>query len=540
MISLAAVERAFEDDPGAWSPEVLAEADEREEFPVGAVEALDALGVAAHYVLGPDCDFPRSAAVLRAVARRDLTVAIAHGKTFLGSAPVWVAGSAAQVDGLAERVRGGASVCLALSEPEHGADLLAGEVTATPVGRGWSLDGEKWPINNGTRGDLATVLARTDPAGGGRGFGVFLVDRAGLADGAWRCLPKARTHGIRGADISGFALRDAVVGPEALVGGAGDGVAVVLKALQITRIACTSLSLGAADHALRLAVRFVAGRRLYGRTLADLPHARRTLGRVVARVLAAEAVALVATRSVHASPDELGVVSAVAKAFVPTTVQDALGLLAELLGSRGFLVEPDGFAKVERDHRVVGIFDGSTVVNRTLLLTQLPRLGRLLARRRYDADGVRAAVAGDLPPFDRDRLTLVSATGCAVVQSLPDAVDRVRAHPLAPEGLLALTGPLLAEADAVRDEAIAFTPTVGGLPAAAYRLAERYENLFAAAACLHRWLAHVDHADGPLWTDARWVRGCLAHLLDRPDDAVSDALARAVLDHPGALSDVTR
>ncbi|MFD0392029.1 acyl-CoA dehydrogenase family protein [Streptomyces nogalater] len=110
-------------------------------------------------------------------------------------------------------------------------------------------------------------------------------------------------------------------------------------------------------------------------------------------MLTAEAVSILATRSVHALPGELSVTSAIAKAYVPTTVQDTLGRLAEVLGVRGFLTTPPGggFAKLERDHRICAIFDGSTVVNRTALLTQTPRLGRLLRRGSADTRGVRAA-----------------------------------------------------------------------------------------------------------------------------------------------------
>ena len=57
-------------------------------------------------------------------------------------------------------------------------------------GATWRLDGEKWLINNATRGQLMCVLARTDPAGGPRGFSLFLVDKRELADGSFRCLPK--------------------------------------------------------------------------------------------------------------------------------------------------------------------------------------------------------------------------------------------------------------------------------------------------------------------------------------------------------------
>ena len=69
---------------------------------------------------------------------------------------------------------------------------------------------------------LASVLARTSPDGGPRGFTAFLVERTD----AWHNLPKVRTLGIRGADISGFTLDEA---PGEPIGEVGDGLPVVLR-----------------------------------------------------------------------------------------------------------------------------------------------------------------------------------------------------------------------------------------------------------------------------------------------------------------------
>lgn len=518
---------------GVWSTASLAGLDEGERFPSEAVSSLDDVGLPERYVLSPEADFTEMVSLVRAVARRDLTVAIAHGKTFLGAASVWVAGTPDQADRLAARIRGGEVVCWGLTERGHGADLLAGEFSAIQDGDAWRLDGEKWLINNATRADLACVLARTDAAGGARGFSLFLVDRRQLPETAWRCLPKVRTHGIRGADISGFIARDAVVPADALVGAVGGGVETVLKALQLTRIVCGGLSLGAADHALLLARDFVTVRELYGRGLAEIPHTRRILGKAATSVLIAEAVTTLATRSVHALPGEASVTSAICKAFVPTRVQTALVELAELLGARGFLTSApgNGFAKLERDHRICAIFDGSTVVNRAALLHQMPRLGRLLRRRRVDAGGVRAASNLALPvaPFDRERLALISASGCSVVQSLPDAVARIRERG-EPE-LTRLAELALAEVDGLDAAIDGFVPVSGGLPSSAFALAQRYEKAYAISACLLLWLENDADKKSPLWTDALWLRACLGSLLG--DDDISDAMASVVLEWTG-------
>nr|ARU08070.1 MlcH [uncultured bacterium] len=463
-------------DHPAFAPEQLAEWDRAEAFPAEACQVLDDFGLPAYYVPaahgGTLTDFNELVQLLRTVARRDLTVAVAHGKTFLGAASVWVSGTPEQATRVSERVRAGDVYSWALTERDHGSDLLAGEVAATKNG-GWRLSGEKWLINNATRGHAVCALVRTDPAGGARGHSLFLLDKTELTD--YRHLPKVPTHGIRGADISGIAFDNALVPDDAVVGAVGSGIETVLKALQLTRTMCVALSLGAGDHALSLARRFVSDRALYDRKLVDLPQVRRILDEAEVQLKLAEAVSVIAAGGVREFTAEMSVISAVAKAFVPGVVQRVINRLAELMGLRGFLA--DEFAKLDRDHRIVGIFDGSTAVNRHSLITQFPRLARA-----YQAGKVSQPTG----EFDPANLRLSSPTGCSVLNVVNRGTD------------------FGAAVEQVHEEMAAYTPSARGVPASAFALAERYELCFAGAAALHLWQD----------SDPDAVRVCLSHVLE--------------------------
>lgn len=366
-----------QDDP--FSTVTLAELDREEEFPADACARLDHLGLPSYYVpvrFGGGLRSHEQLLLLwRAVARHDMTVAVAHAKTYLGSVCVWLAGRPDQARRLAGQVLAGDAVSWGLTERDHGSDLLSGEMTGRATAGGWCLNGEKWPINNATRGQSITVLARTEPTGGARGFSVLLVDKRQLPPETFRHAAKIRTHGIRGADISGISFHDAELPADAIIGEPGQGIEIVLKALQLTRTVSVGLSVGAAEHALRLGVDFARQRELYGHRLADLRRVRRLLGRAATSVLLAEVVSLVAARSAHAMTAEMSVVSAVAKSYVPTLVDRMVADIGELLGARAFLMDvyADGaFQKLERDHRIVGIFDGSTIVNKNAVINQFP------------------------------------------------------------------------------------------------------------------------------------------------------------------------
>lgn len=551
---------------GPFAPAQIAELDRREAFPADACRALDEAGVSRCYVpvrYGGRLErFPELVTLWRAIARCDLTVAVAHGKTLLGAISVWIAGTPKQAARLGGEIAGGAVVSWGLTERGHGSDLLAGELSAVRTATGYRLDGEKWLINNATRGQLISILARTHPAGGPRGFSLLLVDKRRLAPGSYQCLDKELTHGIRGADISGIAFHGAEVPADALIGREGDGIQIVLEALQLTRTACVGLSLGAADHALRLAAGFATQHWLYGRRLDQLPHARRTLGQAATALLVAEAVAEVASRSIHALPGELSVSSAIAKALVPTLADELIGLLGELLGARAFLTgvyEHGAFAKLERDHRIVAIFDGSTVVNRNALINQFPGLARAARTSRCDEAGltVAATLGAPLAEFDPKRLQLISASGCTVVQALPRAIAEAREHVESgaiPAEIGELAVQLGVAAAEVQAELAATSPSLRDVPAASFALAARYELCFAGAACLQLWLRNVGRATNAagtttaaLWRDALWLEASLRFVVARlrlgavgaaSGDPVHDRIADALALHawPAAFS----
>lgn len=534
------------DDGRIFSYARCGDLDDHEEFPYEICRELDVLGLPAHYVParfgGVLRDYDDAMQVLRVIARRDLTVAIAHGSTFLGAVSVWVGGSVEQGVALAARIRSGAVVSWGLTERDHGGDLVAGEVAAEPAEAGFRVDGEKWLIGNATRSELMCLLARSESTGGARGFSVLLVDKRKLAPARHHPLPAVRLHGIRGADISGIAFTQASVGADALVGSRGDGIELVLRGLQLTRILCAALSLGAADQALGMAVTYALDQ-AGGRPLIELPHIRRTLTTAYTDLLLVEALALVAARSVQAATAELAVVSAATKFYTSTTVERLIRRLSTIMGWRASAVGAGyahgRFQKIERDHRIVGIFDGSTVVNLHALITVFPALARAQRRGTVDVDALRTCttLSAPLPELDPDRLTLWPRTGCGLVQSLPAAIDDLTRQPGVPPSLVRTAGAVRTLFDDVLDGVTKYRPTPVDVPTEAFELAERYAGCVAAAAAVQLWLANRDTVADPagLWESGLWLEACLSRVLERGSPGgrakadVLDRLARPLV-----------
>jgi alkylation response protein AidB-like acyl-CoA dehydrogenase len=238
--------------------------------------------------------------------------------------PVWVWGDEEQRRRVAELILARAWGTAAISEVAAGSDLLATRTRATPAADGFVLNGEKWLVGNGSRSAFATVLAASEPS-----FGLFLVDFAALGTDGLRRLPKVPTHGLRGHDLSGFTLDDYRVGTDAVIGRRGRGVEMIAGMLQFTRTMVGGTSLGAADTALRIALRYARGRTLYGRPALALPPVRSLLAGAFADLLAAECTELAAARALDVARQRMALWSAVAKYVVPHLCVDAVTTCGE-------------------------------------------------------------------------------------------------------------------------------------------------------------------------------------------------------------------
>ncbi len=517
--SAAALEAALGDpwgEAGRLSFRAAIADDEAERFPAEACAALDAAGLPSFYVPtevgGRLTTYEELMHMVRLVARRDLTTIIGHAKTYLGAAGVWVAGSAAQKQHVAERILGGTPVSLALTEREHGSDLVATEVMATPSGGGYTLSGQKWLINNATRSGLLTVLARTDPRGGFRGCSFILVDKQQLAEGTFRHLPKIRTLGIRGADISGIAFDGARVPASAIVGTAGTGLEVALKLLQITRTNVPGLSLGAADTALRIVLDFARERRLYGTTVAELPHARTTLAGAFADMLAADCLSIASARALQAMPEQMSLLSAITKFQVPSMIEACLRDLAVILGARYYLRQEHAlgmFQKVLRDNALVSLFDGSTVVNLHAFGLQLRGL---TARPRDPRATAALALTSSLPALDMAQLA-VTARANAIAGELATAADRLDDHATAE--LRELVATVARELAAIPGQAVALhasAPDKFSRSPQLFELARRYAAVHAGACAIELWLRNRG-TGAPGFSAGSWLVVALSRLL---------------------------
>jgi alkylation response protein AidB-like acyl-CoA dehydrogenase len=558
-----------------------AELDETEEFPSGEIAWLYNWGL-QHYYIPTDCggkftSFEEFVAFVRVLARRDLNISIAF-TTLFWSFLTWMAGSDDQKEKLSGLMRDRhIAMCLSYSEREHGSDLVGGGVTATKVAGGYRLNGEKWPINRATISNITYVLARTDPEGGNRGLSLFMVDKSELDEREYYNLPKIKTHGIRAADMSGIGFSDCFISDASLIGQEGQGLELALKGFQITRALCAAFSQGAADSAMRTTLNFAINRRLYGKTVIDMPHARRTLTNSFLDMLICDCVNIGAARGFHIAPAQFSVWSAVDKYFVPVTLEQVMKDTSVVLGSRFYMRDEHDsgvFQKMLRDSAIISMFDGSSVVNLHALILQRQQMAKARARRQpKKLEAIQARLVQSfsldqpLPAFEPRKLDLFSRGADDVMQGLESTLALLAAlqlevsdaassethsaanldtnlDPAILSQVLELGQVILEEIDA-QDQLLAQSSFEHGHDQSfeSFELAKQYCRLHAAITCILMWVhnrpgqppANETAGLGEFFCKGEWLVLSLHRLLSpfrrlaAPLEAYHENVAQALL-----------
>jgi alkylation response protein AidB-like acyl-CoA dehydrogenase len=464
--------------------------DQRAAYPYESVASLHRWGYTAYQVPaafgGRLTSLPELVALGRVVASRDPAVAVVANAPLAAAMPVWIAGTPAQRHAVAEAVLDGEAIALGLTEREHGADVLASEVTARRTDDGYVLNGTKWLINNIRRARYVCLLAREPDRHGMRSLTLLLVDLDTLVTSSYDLLPKIATHGIRGAEIAGIRFRDAVVPETACIGRPGRGLELTARSLLVTRTLVPGLSLGGLDTALRCRVDFLRSRRLDGGRATALPWVQDELAAAFLDLSVADVVLDACVRSLHLLPAVAPVASAVAKYLVPHLATARMRGLGTTLGASYYLREGHWsgiFEKLLRDVRLFGLFDGSEPVVLSALAAQASCLTRPDTDPR-EADRLFAPDGWDDAGLDLSILETV-ADEDPVTAGLQEVCEHLTERAAGDPDLTSAVALLERRGSSLLDQA---RSAVDPRSEAGQRLGETYAQVFAALCVARAWI----------------------------------------------------
>ncbi|MEV8457528.1 acyl-CoA dehydrogenase family protein [Streptomyces sp. NPDC052095] len=260
---------------------------------------------------------------------------------------------------------GGLLGAYCLSEPAAGSDAASLRTKAVRDGDDWVITGTKAWITHGGVADFYTVLARTG-AEGARGITAFLVP--GNAEGLNAAAPEKKM-GMKGSPTAQLNF-DGVRIPDARrIGEEGQGFAIALSALDSGRLGIAACAIGVAQAALGEAVEYAAGRRQFGRPIADFQGLRFMLADMATQIEAGRALYLEAARLRDAGKP-FSRQAAMAKLFCTDTAMKVTVDAVQVLGGYGYTLDFP-VERLMREAKVLQIVEGTNQIQRMVIARHL-------------------------------------------------------------------------------------------------------------------------------------------------------------------------
>jgi acyl-CoA dehydrogenase len=257
---------------------------------------------------------------------------------------------------------------IAMSEPGAGSDLQGVRTTAKPDGNGYLINGQKVFITNGQLANFILVVAKTDPALGGKGISLVVVEIdevEGFRRG--RNLEKV---GFKAQDTSELFFDDVRVPASNLLGTEPNrGFIQLMEQLPQERLIIGVQAVGAMELAVRITTEYVKERKAFGKTIFDFQNTRFKLaeaateakiGRVFVDYCIEELVA-----------GRLDVVTAAMSKWWTTQKQcEVVDECLQLFGGYGYMSEYP-ISTMWTDARVQKIYGGTNEIMKDLIARSL-------------------------------------------------------------------------------------------------------------------------------------------------------------------------
>ncbi len=259
-----------------------------------------------------------------------------------------------------------ASYCL--TEPGSGSDAAAMRTTATLDGDHYVLNGSKAFISGAGTSDVYVVMARTGEAGP-KGISAFVVDKdaPGLSFGA-----QEKKMGWNAQPTAIVQFDDCRIPAANLLGKEGDGFRYAMMGLDGGRLNIDACSLGGARLALETTQDYVAGRKQFGKALAEFQNTQFKLADMATELEAARLMVLRGAWALDTNHAEKTKWCAMAKRLATDACFQIADEALQLHGGYGYLKDYP-LERIVRDLRVHRILEGTNEIMRVITAREMLR-----------------------------------------------------------------------------------------------------------------------------------------------------------------------
>lgn len=256
---------------------------------------------------------------------------------------------------------GDSIACLCVTEPNVGSYAAAIETTLKKVDGGYSVNGTKTWISNGSISDVAIVIATIDRSLGPRGLAAVLVDR-NQSPYQTRELEKM---GMKSFPTSELIFDNVLVPEDHLIAAPGKGLKTTLRTFELARSMMAVCSVGLSRAALSLAVSYAQERKQFGREIGTFQLIQAMIADMRTRT---DAAALLTYRAfwLMDQGERCDAESAMAKFYATEAAVQTASECVQILGAYG-LSEEYPAERYFRDARMLTIPDGTTQIQKLIV-----------------------------------------------------------------------------------------------------------------------------------------------------------------------------
>jgi alkylation response protein AidB-like acyl-CoA dehydrogenase len=251
---------------------------------------------------------------------------------------------------------------IAMTEPGAGSDLKGVRTSAVRDGDGWRLNGTKTFITNGIHSDLVIVVAKTDPAAGGRGISLLVVERGMAGFRRGRKLAKA---GMHAQDTAELVFEDVHVPETNLLGELGGGFGHLMHNLPQERLSIAVVAVAAAQAALDWTVQYCHDRKAFGQEIGSFQNSRFRLAEMVTEIDIAQTFLDPCILELNAGT-LTPVDAAKAKWWTTELQKRVMDTCLQLFGGYGYMDEYP-ISRAWRDGRIQCIYGGTTEIMKEII-----------------------------------------------------------------------------------------------------------------------------------------------------------------------------
>jgi len=257
---------------------------------------------------------------------------------------------------------------IAMTEPGTGSDLQAIRTHAVRAGDEYVVNGSKIFITNGYLAGIVLLVVKTDPALGGKGISILIVETKDLK--GYRVGGFLDKIGQHAQDTNELFFADVHVPAERLLGAEeGRGFAQLMSDLPYERMIVAVQALAAMEGALDETVRYVKERKAFGQVILEFQNTRFRLAEVAT-------VARIARTFIDRCIEEVvdgtldAVTASMAKWWTTDMQQRVLDECVQLHGGYGYMNEYL-VARMYADARVTRIYGGTNEIMKELIARSL-------------------------------------------------------------------------------------------------------------------------------------------------------------------------